>query len=386
MSLVQMWIMDKDGNLLFHSEHSEMTLRNIHQRDESCKRCRPSFDYVEKILKEGEGAVDYKLRNFPKKLAAFSRAEFGNVSWVVVVNLPYGEAAAFATKSLREHLILLGVVVLTFVVSSTLILRNHRLKARAEEEARHWQEKVAERKKAEEAIDFERNKLKSILDNMQDGVSIVDEQCDIQYINPVIEKKLGPVNGRKCHEYFDRVPEVCSWCKNKEVFAGRSVQWEWYFSKTGETYEIFEAPMLSAEGVISKMEIFHDITERKRTEVALRELEMQRRHLSLQLLMAQETERRRISRELHDELGGTLAVFKLRSGHIDKNLSKEQIELKEECRNNLQYIDQVIGEVHRLSRDLSPSVLEDLCLSAALRWLINNFGKNYDISNDIGCH
>ena len=380
LDLHQMWIIDKAGTILFHSEHPEMTLRNIHQIDKSCKECHVSFDYAERILKERRGVVDYRLRDMPKKLAAFSTIQFGNASWVVVVNYPYNEAAAFATKNLREHLILLAIVVLAFVVSSALILRNNGLKTRAEEESRHWQEKIAERKKAEEALHLERNKLKGVLDNMQDGVAIVSRQCDIQYINPVIEKEFGPINGRKCHEYFHDLLEVCAWCKGKDVFAGNPAQWEWYSPKNGKTYEIFEAPMISAEGIDSKLEILHDITERRRTEVALRELEMQRRHLSFKLLTAQETERRRISRELHDELGGALAVFKLRVSRIEKNLSTAQTELKEECRSNLQYIDQVIDDVHRLSRDLSPSILEDLGLSAALQWLIDNFGKNFSIN------
>jgi signal transduction histidine kinase len=377
LSLAQLWIMDTGGNLLFHSEHPEMTPRNIYQRDESCESCHLSFGYAEKILKKKEGTVDYKLKHLPKKLAAFSTAEFGNISWVVVVNFPYDKAVAFATKSLREHLTLLGIVVLAFVVSSTLILRNNRLKAQAETEAIHLQEKIAERKKAEEALYLERDKLKGILDSMQEGISIVDKQCDIQYINPVIEKEFGPINGRKCHEYFHAFPGVCSWCKNEGVFSGESAQWECYFRKNGKTYEITEVPMSGSEEVVSKLEIFHDVTERKKAEGVLRDLERYRRNLSFQLLMAQETERRRVSRELHDELGGALAVFKLRLSYIEKHLEEEQKDLKKECRYNLSYIDQVIENVHRLSRDLSPSILEDLGLSSALRWLITNFGKNY---------
>jgi signal transduction histidine kinase len=122
-----------------------------------------------------------------------------------------------------------------------------------------------------------------------------------------------------------------------------------------------------------------EIEERKKVEDSLKESEKKLRYLSSRLLMIQETERRRVSRELHDELGGTLAVLKLRMGSLGKNLKEDQPTLREECDMSLKYIDKLFESVHRISRNLSPSILEDLGLSAALQWLIDDFGKNYNI-------
>jgi signal transduction histidine kinase len=96
-------------------------------------------------------------------------------------------------------------------------------------------------------------------------------------------------------------------------------------------------------------------------------------------LTAQETERSRIARELHDELGGALAVLKLRTRFIEKNLQPDQTAIRAECRQNLQYIDQIIDDVHRLSRDLSPSILKDIGLTPALKWLIENFVRHHGV-------
>ena len=99
-------------------------------------------------------------------------------------------------------------------------------------------------------------------------------------------------------------------------------------------------------------------------------------------MTTQETERSRIARELHDELGGALAVLKLRICFIEKNLQPDQAAIREQCKQNLQFIDQIIDDVHRLSRNLSPSILEDIGLTPALRWLIDNFVSHYGVRAD----
>ncbi len=50
----------------------------------------------------------------------------------------------------------------------------------------------------------------------------------------------------------------------------------------------------------------------------------------------------------------------------EKKLEKDQVALREDCRSTLKYIDQTIENVRRVSRDLSPSILEDLGLTASL--------------------
>ena len=122
-----------------------------------------------------------------------------------------------------------------------------------------------------------------------------------------------------------------------------------------------------------------DITEPKVNEEKLLESEKNLRQLASQLMTAQEDERKRISQELHDELGQALLVLKLQTRSVEKELQPEQETLRAECLEMLDNIDQVVNNVRRLSHDLSPLLLEDLGLSVALERLIREFCKHYNI-------
>jgi signal transduction histidine kinase len=112
----------------------------------------------------------------------------------------------------------------------------------------------------------------------------------------------------------------------------------------------------------------------------LQKSEERLRLLSSDLLHVQENERRRIAFELHDELGQSMAALKLQVGAIARKLGVSPTEkIKEECQEMRQHINDVIENVRRLARDLSPVVLDDLGLQAAIDYLVNNFSKLYNI-------
>jgi signal transduction histidine kinase len=156
MKLHHVWLMEGNGRLLLQSEHPEMGLRDIYQRDETCNPCHISFDYVERMLKEREGTSEYQLRARPKRLAAFAPLEFENISWIVVVDTPYKQVTAFASRSSRDTLWLLGIVVAAILGGITLTCRDYRLKVRAQEEAKQLREKRAlEEEVRQRAIELE---------------------------------------------------------------------------------------------------------------------------------------------------------------------------------------------------------------------------------------
>ncbi|MFX1281334.1 MAG: PAS domain S-box protein [Promethearchaeota archaeon] len=128
-------------------------------------------------------------------------------------------------------------------------------------------------KKSEEKLKDERDNLINMLNSMEDGVYIVNEHYDIEFVNPSLKNEFGPVGYKKCYEYFQNLSEPCQWCKTQEKITQGSIRWEWDSPVTDKFYEIIATPIKGADGTTSKLVIFHDITDRKKAEQKLIESE-----------------------------------------------------------------------------------------------------------------
>jgi len=124
--------------------------------------------------------------------------------------------------------------------------------------------------------------------------------------------------------------------------------------------------------------VFFDINERKRTEEALQKSEKELRILSSQLLSAEETERKRIARELHDSIGQALSAIKFSVENTLEELRKEAVYSKFESLESIIPLTQkTIEEVRRIVRDLRPSILDDLGILATIAWFCREFESIY---------
>ncbi|MFL6390290.1 MAG: ATP-binding protein [Terriglobales bacterium] len=128
--------------------------------------------------------------------------------------------------------------------------------------------------------------------------------------------------------------------------------------------------------------------ERARMTDALREREQRIAELSGHLLRVQEEERKRISRELHDETGQALMVIRLYLGMMETGSTGKNVRGK--IRETVEVVDRTIEGIRRIIGKLSPLVLQELGLVAAIRKEVKDFARNTGvkarvlIADDVG--
>jgi len=108
-------------------------------------------------------------------------------------------------------------------------------------------------------------------------------------------------------------------------------------------------------------------------------MQEQMRHLSRQLLLTQEEERRRISRELHDEIVQTLVGINVHLASLSVKSRVDVKDLRQKIGRTQRLVEKSVDIVHRFARELRPTVLDDLGLIPALQSFIKDFAKRTSI-------
>jgi signal transduction histidine kinase len=123
----------------------------------------------------------------------------------------------------------------------------------------------------------------------------------------------------------------------------------------------------------------NEITERKRAVNEVRTSRERLRNLSAHLQTAREEERKGMAREIHDELGQSLTTLKLNLILLRDDLCTDNPNITEKVAPMLNLIDATIKSVKRIITSLRPRLLDDLGLTAALEWQVDDFRQRTGI-------
>jgi signal transduction histidine kinase len=145
----------------------------------------------------------------------------------------------------------------------------------------------------------------------------------------------------------------------------------------------------TVELAASNLELSLEITQRKAVEKRLQDserhyshllkqsdrLQEELRRLSRQILSAQEDERKKISRELHDVIAQTLTGINVRLANLKKEAALNTKGLDRNIARTQKLVEHSVNIVHRFARELRPTVLDDLGLIPALHTFLKGFRK-----------
>lgn len=254
------------------------------------------------------------------------------------------------------------------------------------EQTQHYvvelEERIAERNRVEAALRESEERYRELFENARDAMYVQDLDGTYISINHAAEKLSGysrdEIIGHNFAEFVapEHIKQV------RERFCGKLAQ-------KGET--TYEVEVLAKDGrrvpvevssraiyengvIIGVQGTARDITERKQAEDALQ-------MFSRQLIEAQEDERRRIARELHDQIGQVLTAVKMNL-HAVQRVCRTN-EAGPYIKDNIEAVDEALRLVRDLSVDLRPALLDDLGLVTALQWYVARYAKRTGLPAEV---
>ena len=217
-------------------------------------------------------------------------------------------------------------------------------------------------------------RYRRLFETAQDGILILNaDSGQIDDVNPFLTDMLGYSREELLGNKLWEIGPFKDVEASKAEF--RELQREAYVRYEDLPLETRDGKAINVEFVSNIYQVngdrvvqcnIRDITKRKRAEEKLKEYSRQLQVLSRRLVEAQETERRKIARELHDEIGQALTVIQLNLQAVIIAPDKKTLTLR--LNESLAVVDRVQAQVRDISLNLRPLILDDLGLEPALRW------------------
>ena len=240
--------------------------------------------------------------------------------------------------------------------------------------AQALEHREAERQSADHALKASEMRYRRLFETAQDGILILNADTgQIDDVNPFLTDMLGYTREQLLGNKLWEIGPFKDTKASKAEF--RELQREAYVRYEDLPLETSAGKSINVEFVSNVYQVnggkviqcnIRDITKRKQAEAKRKEYSRKLQVLSRRLVEAQETERRNIARELHDEIGQALTVMQLNLQAMLQSPGTDA--LAPRLNESLEVVERVLEQVQDISLDLRPSMLDDLGLEPALRW------------------
>ncbi len=234
--------------------------------------------------------------------------------------------------------------------------------------------RIAERKQAEVALRESEERYRELFENARDAIYVHDLEGAYIRVNKAAERMSGysreEIVGHNFWEFIapDHIKHVREHFCTKLAQQGETTYECDVISRDGRRVPVeVSSRAIYENGVLVGVQgMARDITERKWAQDALQ-------IFSRQLIEAQEDERRRIARELHDQIGQVLTAVKMNLYTVQQVCTSS--ETRSYVKDNIEAVDEALRLVRDLSVDLRPPVLDDLGLATAIRWYVDRYTR-----------
>jgi PAS domain S-box-containing protein len=272
-------------------------------------------------------------------------------------------------------------------------------------------QRAVDRKRVEEALRTSEKKYSALVENSPDIIYVLHPEGNFSFVGGAVKSLLGFTSMDLIGKHFTSIVwpedvEKARWHFNERRTGKRATRTLGLRLATkqrkGKSFDIrYLAIELNAFGMYDKpvsakdkeflgtYGVARDITERKRTEEALKrsrekllEEYEQRKLLSRRLIDLLERDHHQVSMELHDQIGQTLTTLKMDLEMIQAKQKPTDTALRDLIRAAKDKVAQAIGQVKDIAYGLSPYILDTLGLIPSLRALVNEMKQ----STDIGIH
>lgn len=243
------------------------------------------------------------------------------------------------------------------------------------------QKEIAERRKAEEALQQSEKYHRTLIETMNEGLAVVDKDGLITFVN----NQFCDITGYSRKELIGYHENVTLDKENRKILRkewakrvkGGSSLYEITLTRKDNTKVhtlVSPSPLFDEEGkFIGSFGIFTDITDRKKADEKLLSYQKQLRSLASELSLVEERQRRCIATELSDYVGRTLSFCKNKLEIMSQSVGQEN--LKASASEIIDLIEQTVEYTKTLTFELGTPLLYEEGLESALKWLGYQFQK-----------